>query len=77
MTEQLTVTDLRQQLLEVIRRVEIDGDEVIVVRHGRRVARIVPERTPVAGLLGVDHGRVRVVDPSDDLLSTQEDWENA
>lgn len=77
MTEQLTVTDLRQQLLDVIRRVEIDGDEVIVVRHGRRVARIVPERTSAAALLGVDHGRVRLVDPCDDLLSTQEDWENA
>ena len=76
MVEQLTVTALRQQLLDVIRRVEFDGDEIVVVRHGRRVARIVPEHPEPAALLGVDAGRVRVVDPGDDLLSTGERWES-
>lgn len=77
MTEQLTVTDLRQQLLDVIRRVEEDGAEVIVVRHGRQVARIVPERPTPASLVGVDEGRVRVIDPDDDLLDTGQTWESA
>jgi len=77
MTEQLTVTDLRQQLLDVIRRVEEDGAEVIVVRHGRQVARILPERPAPASLLGVDEGRVRVTDPDDDLFETGVTWESA
>lgn len=74
MIEQLTVTALRQRLLDVIRRVEVDGDEIVVVRHGRRVARIVPERPEPASLLGVDIGKVRVADPDDDLLSAGERW---
>jgi prevent-host-death family protein len=74
---ELSVTDLRNRLLEVIRRVEVDGEEVVVVRHGRRVARLVPEPTPASTLLGVDVGRVTITDPADDLLSTGEVWEEA
>lgn len=73
MTE-LSVTDLRNQLLEVIRRVEVDGEEVVVVRHGRRVARLVREPMAAASLLGIDEGRLTISDPDDDLLSTGEVW---
>jgi prevent-host-death family protein len=72
---ELSVTDLRNRLLEVIRRVEVDGEEVVVVRHGRRVARLVPEPTPASAVLGVDVGRVVVTDPDDDLFSTGEAWD--
>ena len=73
---ELTVTELRSRLLDVIRRVEADGEEVLVVRHGRRAARIVPVAIPPQQVLGADRGRVRVVDPDDDLLSTGEVWEH-
>lgn len=76
MTE-LTVTDLRAQLLDIIRRIEHDHEEVVVTRHGRRVAKIVPVVTPPATLLGADRGRVVVTDPADDLQSTGERWELA
>jgi len=71
---ELSVTDLRNQLLEVIRRVEVDGEEVVVVRHGRRVARLVREPMAAASLLGVDEGHLTISDPDDDLLSTGEVW---
>lgn len=71
---ELTVTELRAQLLDVIRRVETGGDEVTVVRHGRRVAKIVSLPVRPAALLGVDRDRVRIVDPADDLRSTGETW---
>lgn len=76
MTE-MTVTQLRTQLLDVIRRVETDGDEVTVVRHGRRVAKIVPLAVRPATLLGIDRDRVEIGDPADDLLSTGETWRNS
>ncbi|CAN5896399.1 hypothetical protein BH23ACT10_BH23ACT10_02910 [soil metagenome] len=71
---ELTVTELRSQLLDVIRRLETEHEEVVVVRHGRRVAKIVPLPTPPAALLGVDRGRVVVTDPTDELMSTGETW---
>ncbi len=70
----MTVTELRAQLLDVIRRLETGGDEVTVIRHGRRVARLVPVAVRPASLLGSDRGRVTIVDPADDLLSTGETW---
>lgn len=73
---ELTVTDLRHRLLDVIRQVESGGEEVSVIRHGRRVARIVPERFPPAAIFGVDEGRV-FFDEDDDLLETGEVWEAA
>lgn len=72
---QLTVTELRSQLLDVIRRVEAGEAEVIVTRHGRRVARIAAMDTRPAELLDVDAGRVRMADGDDRLLSTDEVWE--
>lgn len=72
---ELTVTDLRHRLLDVIRQVESGGEEVSVIRHGRRVARIVPARMAPRDLFGIDEGRVWVTDPDDDLLETGEVWE--
>lgn len=72
---EMTVTELRQQLLDVIRQVEQQGVEFTVVRHGRRVARIVPERPEPASLRGIDAGHVTIVDPDDDLFSTGERWD--
>ena len=73
----MTVTELRAQLLDVIRRLETGGEEVTVLRHGRRVAKIVPVGARPATLLGTDRGRTTIVDPADDLLSTGEMWRNA
>jgi prevent-host-death family protein len=73
---EMTVTKLRAQLLDVIRRLETGGEEVTVLRHGRRVAKIVPLPARPSTLLGVDRGRIRIVDPADDLLSTGETWRN-
>lgn len=72
---EINVTELRHRLLELIRQVEAGGEEVTVLRHGRRVARIVPATSAPAGQFGIDAGRVRIVDETDDLLSTGETWD--
>ena len=41
-----TATRLKAELLGVLDRVERDGDEVVVTKHGRAVARIVPMAAP-------------------------------
>jgi prevent-host-death family protein len=72
-----SVTDLRQSLLEYLRQVEEDGEEIVVLRHGRPVVRIVPARPRPATLFGVDASTVTITDPDDDLLNTGEVWESA
>lgn len=72
---ELTVTELRNRLLDVIRRVESGKEEVVVTRHGKRVARIAAIRRPPCDQLDVDRGRLRITDPDDPLLTTDEVWE--
>lgn len=73
MTVTMTATELKAKLLAVLDDVSASGEDVIVTKHGREVARIVPSRGPHA-LLGMFAGRVRVVDPDDDLVDTGIDW---
>lgn len=72
---EITVTELRNRLLDVIRRVESGEEEILVTRHGRRVARIAAIGLAPRDLLDVDRGRLRITDADDQLLTTGEVWE--
>jgi len=49
----------------------------VVIRHGRAAARIVPTTVAPRELLGIDRGRVWVVDENDDLFESGEAWDAA
>jgi prevent-host-death family protein len=72
---ELTVSELRNRLLDVIRRVESGEEEVLVTRHGKRVARIAPVGRSPRDVLDVDRDRLRIADADDPLLSTDEVWD--
>jgi len=72
---EVSVTELRKHLLDYLSKVERGEDEIVVLRHGKPVARIVPQRLRPADLLGIERGQWKVTDPDDDLLSTGEEWE--
>ena len=74
---ELNVTELRHRLLDVVRQVEHGAEEVVVIRHGRAAARIVPTTVAPRELLDIDSGRVRVVDENDDLFESGEAWDAA
>jgi prevent-host-death family protein len=42
---QISVTDAKAQLTELVRRAE-NGDEVVLTRHGHAVVRLVPVKVP-------------------------------
>ncbi len=42
MVTELGVADLKRRFSEVLARVELNGDQVLVVRRGRRVAVLAP-----------------------------------
>jgi prevent-host-death family protein len=44
----ISVTEFKQHCLEIIRRVEKTGDQVVITRRGKAVARLQPSRGPVA-----------------------------
>lgn len=42
----MSITDAKAQLTDLVRRAEA-GDEVVLTRHGRPAARLVPVKAPV------------------------------
>lgn len=56
------------QLPKLIQRVEA-GDEIVITRRGKPVARLVPERRGqgFASLAGAWQGRIRIADDFDEL----------
>jgi prevent-host-death family protein len=45
---QISVTDAKAQLTELVRRAE-KGDEIILTRHGHAAVRLVPVKPPLDG----------------------------
>jgi len=45
----ISITEFKQHCLEIIRRVEKTGDQVVITRHGKAVARLQSSRGPLAG----------------------------
>ena len=43
---QISVTDAKGQLTELVRRAE-KGDEIVLTRHGHAVVRLVPVKVPL------------------------------
>lgn len=73
MTRTLTATELKTSILAVLDEVAV-GSEVVITKHGRVVARLVPARGPHTlrgGLAGVASSSA----PDDDLFSTGEGWD--
>ncbi len=69
----MTATDVKAKILAILDEVAA-GDEVIVTKHGRPVARLVPASGP-QGLKGRFDGVVATVNEGDDLLSTNLEWD--
>ena len=44
MTETISKSKLKAKMLEIFRRIEAEGDELIVTDHGKPVLRIMPIR---------------------------------
>ncbi len=71
----MTATEIKAKILSILDQVEV-GEEVLITRHGRAVAKLVPARGPHA-LRGVSSGTARTADPSDEIFSTGVQWESS
>ncbi len=60
----------KEQCLSVLDRVDLDG--VVITKHGKPVAKLVPISTDGAALIGSLKGKLRI---RSDILSTNLDWD--
>ncbi len=73
MTRQMTATEVKARILALLDEVAA-GEEVLITKRGRPVARLVPAGGP-AGLRGRLSGVAVSAAEEDDLFSTGADWE--
>lgn len=64
----------RAECLQVLDTVAAARTEVVVTKHGKPVARIVPVTEPGATRYGSLRAITTVVDARDDLFSTRDAW---
>ena len=60
----------KQHCLAILDRVDPDG--LVITKHGRPVARLVPASTDPASLIGILKGRLAI---KGDIVSTGVDWD--
>ena len=60
----------KEQCLSVLDRVDPDG--VVITKHGKPVAKLIPMSTDGAALIGSLKGKLRI---RSDILSTDLDWD--
>ncbi len=60
----------KEQCLSVLDRVDPDG--VVITKHGKPVAKLIPISTDGAALIGSLKGKLRI---RSDILSTNLDWD--
>jgi prevent-host-death family protein len=58
---EVSIAEAKNTLSSLIRRVQ-EGEEVVISKHGRPVARIVRTK-PAKRVLGAAQGQVREIDP--------------
>ena len=73
MTRTVTVTDAKTHLLSLIDSV-VDGDEILITRHGRTVARLVPANG-VHGMRGALAGVAVATVDDEELFTTGQRWD--
>lgn len=73
MTTMMTAAEVKARILAVLDDVAA-GDEVVITKHGRVVARLVPASGPLAGRRFLAE-TARTAAPDDDLFTTGVAWE--
>jgi prevent-host-death family protein len=73
MTRIVTASEAKAKLLALLDEVA-NGDEVVITKHGRTVARLVPATGPHA-LKGMFAGTAMTTTEEDELFTTGAVWE--
>jgi prevent-host-death family protein len=67
--KQIAAAKFKEQCLSLLDRVEPEG--IVITKHGKPVARLIPFASDSAGLIGALAGKLRI---TGDVLSTGIGW---
>lgn len=67
----IAIAKFKEQCLSIIDR--LDTEDVVITKHGKPVARLIPIERASAELIGCLRGRIQI---NGDILSTGEQWES-
>ena len=70
MATQMSATQFKEQCLSVLDRLDSDG--LIITKHGKPVARVIPAQSDCKDLIGSLRGKIRV---KGDTMSTGVKWD--
>ncbi|WP_394843322.1 type II toxin-antitoxin system Phd/YefM family antitoxin [Pendulispora brunnea] len=68
--KEVNVHEAKTHLSRLLQRVDA-GEEIVIARGGRPIAKLVPFREPVQRVFGIDRGVFRVPDDFDAPLSDE------
>jgi len=68
--EQINASKFKEQCLALLDNLDPEG--IVITKHGKPVARLIPASSDCAGLIGSMKGKIRV---HGDILSTGLNWD--
>lgn len=67
--KQIAAAKFKEQCLAILDHVEPDG--IVITKHGKPVAKLIPIEASSAAMIGSMKGRIRI---KGDILSTGQKW---
>jgi prevent-host-death family protein len=67
--------EFKAQCLAIMDQVSQSGEPVLITKHGRPVAKLVPAEKPSDDIFGYMAGRVKIVGDIVGPITPLEDWE--
>ncbi len=69
----IKASEFKAKCLRLMDEVANTGQEVVISKNGRLIARLVPYRKKPESLFGIDHGRIEIL--GDIIAPLDVDWE--
>jgi prevent-host-death family protein len=66
----INASKFKEQCLAILDNLEPEG--IVITKHGKPVARLIPEESSCAGLIGSLSGKIKI---TGDLMSTGLSWD--
>jgi prevent-host-death family protein len=73
--KQIPAKEFESHCLAVVNEVQATGEPVVVTKHGKPVAKIVPPETKDDSIFGYMAGKAKIVGDIISPASSTEDWE--
>jgi len=73
--KQMPAGKFKAQCLAVMDKVANSGEPIVITKHGKPVAKLVPAEKPVDDIFGYMAGKVKIVGDIVGPITPLEDWE--